>query len=165
MQNNHSLRTIVLLWAAWAAILIGYQIVVPMRLSLQRPDYALSWTPAETAPHSQDSKPYLNDPFMNAQVSWDSEFYLSIATVGYDDPACAPIPPQFAWDRPQYCTAGQDKPCYSLNCAFLPAYPYLARLVALPLRAARLTRLPRQRWPPCLSRCSARSAQCWRWLI
>ena len=141
MQTDHPIRKLFLIWLAWAFILIAYQAIVPMRLSLQRPDYALSWTPPETAPHSQDDKPYLNDPFMNAQVSWDSEFYLSIATVGYDDPAVRAIPPGFFWDRPQFCVAGQDKPCYSLNYAFLPAYPYLARLIAFPLRALRALRL------------------------
>jgi len=132
-------RTIVLIWLAWLVILLAFQTIVPMRLKLQRPDYALSWTPSETQAHSQAGKPYLNDPFMNAQVSWDSEFYLSIATAGYDDPAVRAIPPDFSWRYPRYCIAGRDRPCYSLNYAFFPAYPYLARLVALPLRALPLT--------------------------
>ncbi len=139
VQPNHPVRTLVLIWMAWLVILFAYQSIVPMRLSLGRPDYALSWTPPETEVHSQDDKLYLNEPFMNAQVSWDSEFYLSIATVGYDDPAVRAIPPDFTWEYPRNCVAGQDAPCYSLNYAFFPAYPYLMRLVAVPLHALRLT--------------------------
>jgi hypothetical protein len=99
----------------------------------------LSWTRNETRAGSQDDKPYLIDPFMNQQVSWDSEFYLSIATVGYDDPAVRAIPPDYSWEHSRYCVAGQDQPCYSLNYAFFPAYPYLARLAAWPLRVLHLT--------------------------
>jgi hypothetical protein len=36
---------------------------------------------------SQDGKIYLNEPFLNEHVSWDSEYYLAIATGGYEDPA------------------------------------------------------------------------------
>jgi hypothetical protein len=60
MQANHPFRKLALIWAAWAVILIGYQAIAPMRLSLQRPDYALSWTPPETAPHS--SRAHLFQP-------------------------------------------------------------------------------------------------------
>jgi len=80
-----------------------------MRLSLRRPDYALFWTPPETETHSQDGKPYLMDPL------------------------------DFSWDRSQYCVAGRDAPRYSLNYAFFPAYPYLTRLVAVPLRVLPIT--------------------------
>ena len=136
---KHPIRTVVLIWMAWLVILLVYQTIVPMRLSLQRPDYALSWTPPETKAHSQDDKVYLNEPFMNAQVSWDSEFYLSIATAGYDDPAVRAIPPDYNWQFRPSCVAGRDAPCYSLDYAFYPAYPYLARWVGLPLRMLRLT--------------------------
>lgn len=139
MQTQHPVRTLVLIWMAWLVILLAYQAIVPMRLNLRRPDYVLSWTPAETEARSQDDKLYLNEPFMNAQVSWDSEFYLSIATVGYDDPAVRAVPPEYSWQERQFCVAGRDAPCYSLNYAFFPAYPYLARLVGFPLRALRLT--------------------------
>ena len=139
MQNGHPLRTTVLIWLAWAIVLIGFQALATARYQPRRPDDVLSWTTSETRAGSQDDKPYLVDPFMNQQVSWDSEFYLSIATVGYDDPAVRAISADFYWDRSRYCVAGQDQPCYSLNYAFFPAYPYLTRLVALPLRVLRLT--------------------------
>lgn len=139
MRFARSVRALVLIWLAWLAILLGFQVIVPMRPSLRQPDYVLSWTPPETETHSQDRKPNLMDPFMNSQVSWDSEFYLSIATVGYDDPAVRAIPSDFSWNREQYCVAGQDAACYLLNYAFFPAYPYLMRIVAAPLRVLPLT--------------------------
>ena len=38
---------IVLVWAAWLAIICTFQIVVQARLSPQRPDDVLAWTPNE----------------------------------------------------------------------------------------------------------------------
>ena len=139
VQTNHPVHTILLTWLAWAVIVIGFQAFATARFQPERPDNVLFWTANETEANSQNGKPYLLDPFMNNQVSWDSEFYLSIATVGYDDPAMRAIPPDFSWEYPRNCVAGQDAPCYSLNYAFFPAYPYLMRLVAVPLHALRLT--------------------------
>ncbi|MGB8645564.1 MAG: mannosyltransferase family protein [Anaerolineae bacterium] len=115
-----SLRTLVLIWFAWAIILIGYQTLVPARLQLQRPDRALFWTATETTATSQNEKPYLMEPFLNSQVSWDSEFYLAIATGGYDDP--------------QVRAVGPNGFHYSLSYAFMPFYPFVMRIVAFPLR-------------------------------
>lgn len=80
----------------------------------------MEWTPNETGRTSQRDKIYLNEPFLNAQVSWDSEFYLSIATVGYDDPAVRPvsIPNGNTW---------------SMNYAFFPFYPLAMSVVRAPL--------------------------------
>ncbi len=94
-------RTILLIWLAWALIMVGYQFYVRARFEPKRPDYALFWTPTETAFNSQNDKPYLLEPFLNQHVSWDSEYYLSIAIGGYDDPAMRAIPPDFAWGRNQ----------------------------------------------------------------
>ncbi len=118
-MNQHPIRSIILMWLAWVGILIGFQTLVPARMQLARPDRALSWTATETTATSQNDKPYLVEPFLNSQVSWDSEFYLSIATVGYDDPRVRAIGPK------DYH--------YSLNYAFMPFYPFATRLVALPL--------------------------------
>lgn len=124
-MNHHPIRSVVLMWLAWVVILIGFQTLVPARLLLARPDYALAWTAKETTTGSQNDKPYLMEPFLNSQVSWDSEFYLSIATVGYDDPLVRAIGPKDFH--------------YSLNYAFMPFYPFVARLVAWPLRVFALT--------------------------
>lgn len=118
---------IVLIWLAWALILIGYQAYSDARLNPQTPDYVLPWTPAETAPDIQDGKVYLNEPFMNRQVAWDSEYYLSIATVGYDDPD--------VWSL----ISPDGQVSLSGNYAFFPLYPFLIRVVRLPLLLLGLT--------------------------
>jgi len=84
--RNPTRRAILFIWLGWAFIMIGYQIYVPARLSLATPDYALGWTVNETKPGSQDGKIYLNEPFLNQHVTWDSEYYLAIAIGGYEDP-------------------------------------------------------------------------------
>ncbi|MCC6615962.1 MAG: hypothetical protein IT320_21000 [Anaerolineae bacterium] len=125
MFRTSSLRTIVLIWALWAIILIGFQSLVQNRYQPNRPDRALEWTANETARNSQRDKPYLLDPFMNDQVSWDSEFYLSIGTVGYDDPGVRVVE-----------TPGGD---FSMNYAFFPLYPLTIRAVRAPLTLLGLT--------------------------
>ncbi len=116
------------LWLAWVILLFGFQELVPARLGLARPDYALSWTANETKLHSQDDKPYLRDPVLNTHVSWDSEFYLAIATKGYDAPDVrvtnGPVD-RSVLRRP-----------LSLSYAFMPFYPIIMRGVALPLQLA-----------------------------
>jgi Predicted integral membrane protein len=121
MGNRSSIRTILFLWLAWAIILVGFQQIVTNRLTLKMPDYALSWTPGETTASSNLSRPTLLDPYLNTQVSWDSEFYLSIAINGYDDPAVRRAP------NPGNKGAGP-----SLNYAFMPLYSLLIRGLALP---------------------------------
>jgi hypothetical protein len=119
-------RSIILLWLAWAVIVMGFQALVTDRVILRRPDPAVFWSAAETTIGSQKDKPYLNEPFLNQQVSWDSEFYLSIAVGGYDDPdATATRDPD----------TGERLP---LSYAFFPAYPYLIRAASVPLRALNL---------------------------
>jgi hypothetical protein len=118
-------RTIALLCLFWFVGLVAFQGLVSARLGLIRPDRALIWTADETMAHSQRGKPTLLDPFMNAHVAWDSEFYLSIALNGYDDEAVRAIGPA-------------DEPV-SLNYAFMPFYPLVTRLVALPLGVLGLT--------------------------
>lgn len=112
------------LWLLWLLVIWGYQAAVTTRYQVQRPDRVLAWTTART--DGSTRHPYLEAPFMAAQAGWDSEFYLSIALQGYDDPQIrtapalpmAPVP----LNRP-----------LSLNYAFFPVYPLLIRTVALPL--------------------------------
>jgi hypothetical protein len=143
MNSQRSIRTLVGIWLGWALVLVAFQHWVGVRLQLKRPDFVLTWTANETAANSQRDKPYLNDPFMNEHVSWDSEFYLSVATVGYDDPAVRAIPSNFSWEVEPYCIAGSDPDCHSLNYAFFPVYPAATRLVSLPLRLLNLTPIAR----------------------
>jgi len=130
------------LWLSWALVMLAFQQWVGMRIDLQRPDPVLFWTASKTMPGSQRDTPYLMDPFMNQQVAWDSGFYLSAATVGYDDPAVKAISEDFTWTAPADCKAGTSA-CYSLNYAFFPLYSWLTRLVALPLTPLPLTSVGR----------------------
>ena len=98
-----------------------------MRLSLRKPDFALEWTPSETDRNSQNDKPYLIEPFLNQQVSWDSEYYLSIANGGYEDPIMRRIPIRGTGE------------VVSQNYAFFPLYSHVMRVVMLPLSVVGLT--------------------------
>jgi len=119
MRFSPAIRNLILIWLSWALIVIGFQTLVQERLQPNRPDRATEWTPNETARTSQRGKIYLLEPFMNNQVSWDSEFYLSIATAGYDDPAIRLV------DIP----GGQS---YAMNYAFFPFYPLVMQIVRAP---------------------------------
>jgi Gpi18-like mannosyltransferase len=122
---SHSVRNIILVWLGWTLILLGFQAWTVMRFQVKHPDYALEWTPIDTALTYKLHKPYLNEPFMNQQVAFDSEYYLSIATAGYDDPKVTSA-----------VIDGQRTP---LNYAFLPFYPLVMRAVAFPLKVLSLT--------------------------
>ncbi len=126
MLLRFPIRIIITIWMVWFVILLGYQAIVSARYSVQKPDTVFSWTPSSTT--GDRSSPYLNEPFFNSQVAWDSEFYLSIATHGYDDPAVRTIPPQA--DAP----APLRRPL-SLNYAFFPVYPWLIRFASFPFTA------------------------------
>lgn len=125
MQPKLPLRNLTLLWAGWAVLLIGFQLFATARLQPNRPDEVLMWTHTETLATSQNDKPTLIDPFLNELVSWDSEFYLSIALNGYDDPAVR--------------TVSHEGETYSLNYAFFPLYPLTIRAVSWPLSFLGLT--------------------------
>ncbi len=124
-MSSQSVRNLIILWLAWIFILLGFQAWTVMRFQIKHPDYALEWTPIDTALTYKLNKPYLNETFMNQQVAFDSEYYLSIATVGYAD---------------SKVTAGYiDGDRVPLNYAFLPFYPYVVKVVAFPLRVLHLT--------------------------
>lgn len=114
-----STRTIVLIWLAWAIIVISFQAWVSARIAPQWPDRSLSWTTEFTEEGYQAGQKYLIEPFMNNQVAWDSEYYLAIAVGGYDDPATDLV--------------GPPNNQVTLSYAFLPFYPLLIRLFAIPL--------------------------------
>jgi Mannosyltransferase (PIG-V) len=127
-----NLRTIALIWLAWALIMISYQAYVPARLQPQRPDYALTWTPNLTKTN-QGGEPYYAEPFLNSHVAWDSGFYLSIAIAGYDDPQMWAIPPTFSWNNPQSQLKGDRPDWITISHAFYPFYPLMMRVLMFPL--------------------------------
>ncbi len=112
-------RIIVLTWLAWAIIVIAFQVWMSARITPQWPDRSLSWTTDFTGPDYQQGQKYLLEPFMNNQVAWDSEYYLAIGVGGYDDPATDLI--------------GPPDNQLTLSYSFLPFYPLLIRLFAIPL--------------------------------
>ncbi|MBI9049748.1 MAG: hypothetical protein JEZ00_10035 [Anaerolineaceae bacterium] len=133
MKHSFNFRSIFFLWLAWVVILSGYQIYVSWRLVPQGPDYALSWTPSTTVAPDQSSYANLGEAFINQHVAWDSEYYLSIAMNGYDDPAMRAIPETYTWSTPLVATKGQQPGWISMNHAFFPFYPLLIRASSWPL--------------------------------
>src|SRR5678816_3333334 len=91
---TRSTRVILLIWLAWGIIVMAFQALATARLVPQFPDLALEWTTRFTGNGYQEEHIYLLDPFMNDQVAWDSEYYLSIAIGGYDDPRSPHLTPQ-----------------------------------------------------------------------
>ena len=118
------------IWLAWAVCLIAFQDFGLGRIVLQRPDFAMNWTPAVTQADSHAGNPYLTEPLLPAHVAWDSSYYLSIAIAGYDDPAG----PRTA--------ATVDHPAVPFNYAFMPLYPLAMRVVAWPLGLIGMDAIP-----------------------
>jgi hypothetical protein len=125
--NNKTLRNLIFIWLSWFLILYAFQWLVQTRLDIKRPDYAVFWSATETLKNSNKGKIYLEEPFLNRQVAWDSEYYLGIAVGGYDDPAAgrAEDPETgIAWPK---------------NYSFFPVYPYLVKLFMIPMSGFGLT--------------------------
>jgi hypothetical protein len=144
-MNKIIVRNIVLLWLAWVLIVIGFPLLAEARFQPQWPDQ-LIWfpemgdptDPKEVINYRQVGHPYMNEPFMNHQVSWDSENYIGISIGGYDDP-CITV----AYES-VYPLGGMIVPCMDtkdrgneqpirLSYAFFPFYPMLMRLFSIPL--------------------------------
>jgi len=115
-------RDILVLWLSWAIALGLFQSMVAARFDARPVDRVLPWTARETGKQDSDVKARLEVPIFAERVAWDSEFYLSIAQFGYDDPAVRMVyqPGSGAW---------------SLNYAFMPGYPFAVRAVAAPFVA------------------------------
>jgi hypothetical protein len=108
-----SIQQIALIWFVWSILIIVYMQFSATYINSTRTD-------GQQEANYYPTQPYLNEPFLNSQVSWDSEFYLSVATVGYDDENVRLVSNQ----------AGTES--YSMSYAFFPFYPYLMKLVRLP---------------------------------
>ncbi|HTX90594.1 MAG TPA: hypothetical protein VMC09_05180 [Anaerolineales bacterium] len=134
-----ALRNIVLIWLAWAVIVIAFQAWSTARLQPQWPDRAQTWTETYTLPATyQVNRPYLLEPFMNDQVSWDSEYYIGIAIGGYDDPKVPHLTPfgSTTYWRDGILVGGDryNGESTSLSYAFFPFYPWMMWLLAQPLK-------------------------------
>jgi hypothetical protein len=129
---------LVLLWLGWSLVILGFQAVAPGRFEPVRPDRATAWTAEETRADSHAGQPYLLDRFLNRQVAWDSEFYVSIALHGYDDPAMRSLAPGSDLGATTLGPHGEHPGWTSLNNAFFPLYPWAMRALAAPFAATGL---------------------------
>lgn len=147
--RNTSYQKLFGIWVGWVVVMFAFQAYVPARLGIARPDRALEWTATETLPDSQHGKPYLNEPFLNSHVSWDSEYYLAIANNGYEDPDINRINASFG-ENGEVSSGGGFWPFVippqmslsqgiSLSYAFFPFYPLMIRLFAIPLSLLGMT--------------------------
>ena len=85
-MKKKSLGTLILLWLGWFLLLYGLQAMATARFAVERPDTAVFWSQYLTGSDSEERSVYLQDPFLNDQVAWDSEYYIGISVAGYDDP-------------------------------------------------------------------------------
>ena len=131
-------RVIVLMWLAWAIIVLGFQAWVTARVELKYPDRARDWTTRSTGKGYQEGHVYLLEPFMNRQVAWDSEYYLAIAVGGYDDPRSPHLTPSGVTTVTVDHTVSQSGSSFgksvSVSYAFFPFYPWMIRIFAFPLQ-------------------------------
>lgn len=133
-----STRIIVFLWMAWVIIVIGFQALATARLVPVYPDRAQDWTERFTHEDYQDGRVFLLEPFMNNQVAWDSEYYLAIATGGYDDPRAPHLTPQGVQvsvvDHMVSQSGSSFNQSIALSYAFFPFYPLMIRIFSYPLQ-------------------------------
>ncbi|HET9914465.1 MAG TPA: mannosyltransferase family protein [Anaerolineales bacterium] len=133
-----STRTIVLIWLAWALLVIAFQALSTARIDPKYPDNAQEWTTRFTGEGYQEGHVYLLEPFMNQQVAWDSEYYLAIAIGGYDDPRSPHLTPQGVITSAAGHTLSQVGSSFgesiSLSYAFFPFYPLMIRIFSYPLQ-------------------------------
>jgi hypothetical protein len=125
-----------LLWLGWAVLMLGYQDFVQARFQLQRPDTVMDWTASWTSAGSASRHPYLQSQTLKGHAAWDSEFYVSIALHGYEDPAMRAASPQSTPDAEIAAPKKTHPTWVSLNHAFFPGYPLAMGLIARPLAAA-----------------------------
>jgi hypothetical protein len=129
------LRRVALVWLGWAVLMLGFQAWVQARYELKRPDTVMDWTASWTNAGSGARHPYLESPVAKGHAAWDSEFYISIALHGYEDPAMRAASPGSTPDAEVAAPKGSHPTWVSLNHAFFPGYPFAMALVARPLAA------------------------------
>jgi hypothetical protein len=133
--SPESARTIFLVWIGWVVLIMGFQSLAQARFTLKRPDTVLPWTATWTNADADRRHPYIRDPMLLGHSAWDSEFYISIALHGYEDPAMRAASPASTPDQEIAAPKGTHPKWVSLNHAFLPGYPFAMALIARPLAA------------------------------
>lgn len=139
-MNKTTVRNIVLLWLAWALIVIGFQALATARMQPHWPDYAFQDDKVKDPANYQKDWPYMIEPFMNNQVSWDSNPYIGISIGGYHDP-CIPVKYPSVANMVTPCidtvNRGSEKPLI-LSYAYFPFYPIMIHLFSIPLSLLQL---------------------------
>ncbi len=129
-------RTVFLIWLGWAVLMLGFQAWSLARFAPDRPDSVFDWTETWTGDNAAARHPYLQNPLFSGHTAWDSEFYISIALHGYEDPAMRAASPNSTADAEIAAPKRTHPGWVSLNHAFLPGYPYAMALIARPLAAS-----------------------------
>lgn len=140
-MNKLRFKNILLIWFSWSVVLFLYLSIARTRLDLKGPDASFNWTSKITDPATQiDSRDDIqlkNEGWYQAlkpHVSYDSFMYASIAMWGYHDPYMWAIPRDFSWDHPTDAQLYKSKPEWMpASSGFSPFYPYVSRLVSIPL--------------------------------
>ncbi len=138
-SDTRWVRRVVLVWLGWAVLMLGFQAWVQARYELKRPDTVMDWTASWTNAGSGARHPYLQSPVMRGHAAWDSEFYISIALHGYEDPSMRAASPGSTPDAEVAAPKGTHPTWVSLNHAFFPGYPFAMALIARPLAALGMT--------------------------
>jgi hypothetical protein len=134
-RSRTPFRNVLLIWLGWAVLMMAFQGWVLTRFDVDRPDTVFDWTQTWTNDDAAARHPYLQNPVLSGHTAWDSEFYISIALHGYDDPAMRAASPASTADN-EVAASKHDHPKWvSLNHAFLPGYPAAMALLARPLAA------------------------------
>jgi hypothetical protein len=107
-------RYIIFLCIVCLLCIASFMLLVTYRYRALPPDDVFDWTGEFTDPARGVRQFYLNDPFLNALVAWDSQYYLSIAIGGYEDA------------NARYLTVLSGEQM-SGNYGFFPLYPLLMR--------------------------------------
>ena len=129
-------RAVALIWLGWAVLMMAFQGWVLTRFDVDRPDTVFDWTQTWTNDDSAARHPYLQNPVLSGHTAWDSEFYISIALFGYEDPAMRAASPASTADNEVAGPKREHPKWVSLNHAFLPGYPAATALIARPLAAS-----------------------------
>ena len=128
-------RRVLMIWVGWAVLLLAWAAWAPARFQLQRPDNVLDWTGSWTSGATAARHPYLQTPILKGHSAWDSEFYISIALHGYEDPAMRAASKDSTPDAEVAGAKGEHPKWVSLNHAFFPLYPLAMGIIARPLAA------------------------------
>lgn len=123
---------LVLIWLGWSALMLAFPVWSLARLPPARPDNALTWTGVATAVDPHVGRSGL-DRVLAPHMAWDSEYYISIARRGYDDPDMRAVKPGSNPDMPDQDLKRRQPSWSSLNHAFFPLYPWTLRALGVPL--------------------------------